>query len=62
MTKQEILAMLDEYGDDEEIDINEIMRARYEERQALIEEIEERQHKSGFYAQQDLIDMYRKER
>lgn len=33
-----------------------------EEREYLIEEIEERQHKSGFYAFQDLMDMYRRER
>lgn len=62
MTKQELLALIEEYGDNEEININEILRARYEARQAQIEEIEERQHKSGFYAQQDLIDMYRRER
>lgn len=33
-----------------------------EAREAMIEEIEERQHASGMYAQQDLIDMYRRER
>lgn len=33
-----------------------------EAREAMIEEIEERQHQSGMYAQQDLIDMYRRER
>ena len=33
-----------------------------EAREAMIKEIEERQHASGMYAQQDLIDMYRRER
>jgi hypothetical protein len=33
-----------------------------EARETMIEEIEERQHASGMYAQQDLIDMYRRER
>ena len=33
-----------------------------ETRETMIEEIEERQHASGMYAQQDLIDMYRRER
>lgn len=42
----------------------EIEAARFEaeEREYLLEEIEERQHQSGFYAFQDLIDMYRMER
>lgn len=33
-----------------------------ERRRDLIERVEERQHNSGMYAQQDLIDMYRRER
>ena len=33
-----------------------------QEAEALMEEIEERQHKSGFYAFQDMIEMYRYER
>lgn len=33
-----------------------------EERERIIEELEERQHQSGFYAFQDLMDMYRSER
>lgn len=32
------------------------------EEEELRERVEERQHDSGFYAFQDLIDMYRKER
>lgn len=62
MTKEQLFELLNEYDDDEELNLNEILRDHYERRQALIEEIEERQHKSGFYAQQDLIDMYRRER
>lgn len=34
--------------------------AEYEEER--IEELEERQHQSGFYAFQDLMEMYRNER
>lgn len=48
------------YPDD--TDLNEIYRDIDEERQRKIEEQEERQHASGMYAQQDLIDMYRRER
>lgn len=33
-----------------------------EDRAALVEEIEERQHASGMYAFQDLLEMYRNER
>lgn len=62
MTKEQIFDILDDYDDTDEINLNEIMRDFYEAREAMIEEIEERQHKSGFYAQQDLIDMYRRER
>lgn len=32
-----------------------------EERRDLIDYLEDRQEKSGMYAQQDLIDMYRRE-
>ena len=32
------------------------------EGEGMIEEIEERQHDSGFYSFQDLIDMYHRER
>lgn len=62
MTKEQLLDILDDYDDTDEINLNEIMRDFYEARQAMIEDIEERQQKSGFYAQQDLIDMYRNER
>lgn len=62
MTKEQLFDLLEEYDNDEDLDLEEILRDHYERRQALMEEIEERQHKSGSYAQQDLIDMYRRER
>ena len=37
-------------------------REAAEEAQALIDELEERQHNSGFYAFQDTMEMYRRER
>lgn len=60
MTNTELMAILRMYPDG--TDINEIYRDIDEERQRKIEEQEERQHASGMYAQQDLIDMYRRER
>ena len=62
MTKQELLDLLGDYDEEDDINLNEILQSLYEERQDRMEEIEERQHKSGFYAQQDLIEMYRRER
>lgn len=62
MTKQELLQIISEYGEYDEIDLAEIMREQEERRQALIEEIEEWQHNSGFYVFQDTIEMYRRER
>lgn len=60
MTTAELMEILRMYPDD--TDINEVFRDMDEERQRKIEEQEERQHASGMYAQQDLIDMYRIER
>lgn len=37
-------------------------REAIEEEERIIEELEERQRKSGFYAFQDLMEMYRNER
>jgi hypothetical protein len=37
-------------------------REAAEERERMIEEQEERQHQSGFYAFQDLMEMWRNER
>ena len=60
MTNAEFMAILRQYPDDTEI--SEIYRDMDERRCDLIERVEERQHNSGMYAQQDLIDMYRRER
>ena len=37
-------------------------REAFEEHERFVEEVEERQHKSGFYAFQDMLEMYRNER
>lgn len=60
MTKKELIDYLAAYPDDEEI--AEIYRDMAEERERMLEYYEERQHDSGMYAQQDLIDAYRHER
>ncbi|MBO5576636.1 MAG: hypothetical protein J5956_10140 [Ruminococcus sp.] len=64
MTKAELIELLDRYGydEDDEVDLNELERIRAEERAELVERIEERQHDSGFYAFQDTMEMYRRER
>lgn len=48
--------------EDDEIDINKLCRDIAQHREERLEELEERQHQSGFYAFQDLMDMYRFER
>lgn len=60
MTKKELIECLAAYPDGEEI--AEIYRDMAEERERVIEYYEERQHASGMYAQQDLIESYRCER
>ena len=64
MTRAELSEMCDRYGieEDDEVDLNELERMRAEEHQEYVERIEERQHDSGFYAFQDTIEMYRRER
>lgn len=62
MTKEWLMEYLAELEDGEEINMNEIWRDYEEEHNRRIEELEERQHASGMYAQQDLIDLYRFER
>lgn len=67
MTKQDLINMLEGYDDDEVLDVNETINMIYEAYEAEMHEyrmmlLEERQHDSGMYAQQDLIDMYRRER
>ena len=62
MTKEELLRLMDGLDDDDEVDIPRLLRERAEAHEALVEEIEERQHQSGFYAFQDRLEMYRRER
>ena len=62
MTKEELLGLIDGLEDDDEVDINALLRERAEAHERLVEEIEERQHQNGFYAFQDKMEMYRRER
>lgn len=62
MTKADILKALYGFDDEEEVDLNELSRLIEEDRQACIEEIEERQHNTGFYTFQDALAMYHYER
>lgn len=65
MTKKQLIEFLDCYEDDETIDeyeLSRMMREQEEARQRWLEEREEEQHNSGFYAFQDLLEMYRRER
>lgn len=62
MTKKELLNILDAYEECEEININEIMREYSEYCESIVEELEERQHQSGFYSFQDLIYLRYRER
>ena len=62
MKKEKLLAIIEDLDDDDDVDLNEIAREEYERREELINELEERQHASGFYAFQDMMDMWRRER
>lgn len=62
MTKAELLQYLDILDCDDEIDLNELQMEIELDRAAYIEELEERQHQSGFYEFQDLMEMRRRER
>ena len=65
MTKEQMLDFLSQYEDGDVIDEYELARYQQsiaEAHERLVEEIEERQHASGFYIQQDVIEMYRRER
>lgn len=62
MTKEKLLEILEDYADDEEIDLAKLEEEEYEAHQRFVEELEEYQHQSGFYAFQDLMDMWRRER
>lgn len=65
MTKAELIELLDGLDDDEQVtasDIRQWEREAAEERERFIEELEERQHESGFYAFQDRLEMFGRER
>lgn len=62
MIKEQLIDLLNGYEDDEEIDLNELVRDLEDERERKIEELEERQHDSGFYAFQDAMYNWRMER
>ncbi len=62
MAKQELLEILDEYEEDDEVDLAELLRDEAEARAERIEMLEERQHQSGFFAFQDELDIFRGER
>lgn len=62
MTKEWLMDYLEDLEDDEEVNMNQIIRDYEEGRARYIEELEEEQHASGFYAFQDKLDMYRRER
>ena len=60
MTVFELENLLSKFDPDDEVDFNEMLMSY--EQEDMIEMLEERQEKSGMYAQQDLIEMYRRER
>ena len=62
MTKAELIAMVDGLDDVDEVDIGLLEREAAEERERRIEDLEERQHQSGFYAFQDQMWNWRNER
>lgn len=57
LTKAEIERYLKDYDDDEEISLDNLVREYEEARRERIEEIEERQHQSGFYTPQGKMEM-----
>ena len=61
MTKKEIEKCLLGLPDDYEVDLNELARDADEAHMQFIEELEERQSASGFYAFQDTMDRRRME-
>ena len=62
MTKEWLMDYLEDLEDGEEVNMNQIIRDYEEGHARYIEELEEEQHASGFYAFQDLLDMYHRER
>lgn len=65
MTKEMLMEFLEGYEDDEQVceqDLARFYQDVADAQERMIEEIEERQHASGFYAFQDSLDMMRRER
>jgi len=62
MTVFELENLLSKFDPDDEVDFNEMLMSYEQDYQDTVEMLEERQEKSGMYAQQDLIEMYRRER
>lgn len=62
MTVFELENLLSKFDPDDEVDFNEVLMDYEQAYQDTVEMLEERQEKSGMYAQQDLIEMYRRER
>ena len=69
MTKKDVLELMNDYEENDEVSglnlmerINQFLIDEAEQRERLLERLEERQFASGMYEQQDLIDMYRRER
>ena len=62
MTKKFLLDLLCDLDDSAEIDLDEIANEIEQARLDRIAEIEERQHNSGFYVFQDMMDRRRMER
>lgn len=62
MTVFELENILSKFDPDDEVDFNEMLMSYEQAYQDTVEMLEERQEKSGMYAQQDLIEMYRRER
>lgn len=61
MTKERLIEIINTYEDGEDVNLNELARDMAEYERERLEELEERQHQSGFYAFQDLMDMRRRE-
>ena len=58
---KDVEANWDEYQEEKRQYIRDYLRSVEESNRELIEELEEEQHRSGFYAFQDLMAMHRRE-
>lgn len=65
MTKEMLMEFLEGYEDGEQVceqDLARFYQDVADAQERMVEEIEERQYASGFYAFQDSLDMMRRER